>query len=83
MPVMDGFEASRQIRRLEKEQRAEMTKSGKKKLPPATIIAALTGLDSASAQKEAFGSGIDTFVVKPVKRPELLAILRRAREGWF
>lgn len=81
MPIMDGFEASRRIRRLEKEQRAEMTKLGKQNLPPATIIAALTGLDSTNAQKEAFGSGIDTFLVKPVKRPDLLAILRRAQEG--
>ena len=38
---------------------------------------ALTGLDSAGAQKEAFGSGINTFLVKPVKRPELQAILPR------
>lgn len=79
MPVMDGFEASRQIRRLEKENRAKRTESEQRKLPP-TIIAALTGLDSANAQKEAFGSGIDTFLVKPVKRPDLKAILRRMQE---
>jgi len=43
-------------------------------------IAALTGLDSADAQKEAFGSGIDTFLIKPVKRPELQALLRLMNE---
>lgn len=79
MPVMDGFEASRQIRRLEKENRAKWTESEQRRLPP-VIIAALTGLDSVNAQKEAFGSGIDTFLVKPVKRPDLKAILRRMQE---
>jgi CheY-like chemotaxis protein len=79
MPVMDGFEASRQIRRLEKENRAKRTESEQRRLPP-TIIAALTGLDSVNAQKEAFGSGIDTFLVKPVKRLDLKAILRRMQE---
>lgn len=78
MPVMNGFEASREIRRLEKEYRAKLTESEQQTLPH-TIIAALTGLHSANAQKEAFGSGIDTFLVKPVKRPELQAILRRVR----
>ncbi|KAJ5337415.1 uncharacterized protein N7506_005437 [Penicillium brevicompactum] len=77
--VMDGFEASRQIRRLEKEHRAKMTGLAQQTLAP-TVIAALTGLDNANAQKEAFGSGIDTFLVKPVKRPDLLAILRRMQE---
>ena len=77
MPVMDGLEASRQIRRLEKEYRAEMTESAQQTMPP-TVIAALTGIDSVEAQKEAFGSGVDTFLVKPVKRPALQAILRRA-----
>lgn len=79
MPVMDGFEASRQIRRLEKEHRAGMTKSTQQSSSP-TVIAALTGLDSANAQKEAFGSGIDTFLIKPVKRPELQALLQRMKD---
>ncbi|KAI2717482.1 hypothetical protein CBS147332_4362 [Penicillium roqueforti] len=76
MPVMDGLEASRQIRRLEKGYRAKMTESEQQTTPP-TVIAALTGLDSIEAQKEAFGSGVDTFLVKPVKRRDLQAILRR------
>ncbi|KAF3385190.1 Hybrid signal transduction histidine kinase B [Penicillium rolfsii] len=79
MPVMDGFEASRQIRRLEKENRAKLAESEQRRLRP-TIIAALTGLDSVNAQKEAFSSGIDTFLVKPVKRSDLKAILRRMQE---
>lgn len=65
MPVMDGFEATRQIRICEK----------KHGLEPATIIA-LTGLASEESQQEAFGSGMDLFLTKPVKLQELGAILR-------
>jgi CheY-like chemotaxis protein len=43
MPVMYGFKASRQIRRLEKEYRAKLTELEQQKLPH-TIIAALTDL---------------------------------------
>ncbi|CAI7581335.1 unnamed protein product [Penicillium manginii] len=76
MPVMNGFQASREIRRIEKEFRAQLSESAQNALPP-TIIAALTGLDSAGAQKEALGSGINTFLVKPLKRKEFQAVLRR------
>ena len=76
MPVMDGFEASRQIRRAEKEFRSSLSESERKAFPP-LIIAAFTGLDSSDAQKEALGSGINTFLIKPIKRPQLQAVLRR------
>lgn len=76
MPVMDGFEASRQIRRLEREYRDKLTESERTATPP-LIIAALTGLDSVGAQKEALGSGINTFLIKPIKRPQLKAVLQR------
>jgi CheY-like chemotaxis protein len=64
MPVMDGFEATRQIRSTEME----------KSLHRCTIFA-LTGLASADAQQEAFTSGIDLFLTKPVKLAELSQIL--------
>jgi CheY-like chemotaxis protein len=66
MPVMDGLEASRQIRELER----------LKTLPNVTIIA-LTGIASASAQQEAFASGIDLFMTKPVRLKELAEILAK------
>lgn len=65
MPVMDGFEATRRIRAFERERRA----------PKPTPIFALSGLASADAQKEAFASGIDLFLSKPVKLKELSSFL--------
>jgi len=64
MPRMDGLEATRRIRMFEREQ----------KLPPAKIIA-LTGLVSEDMQKEAFASGIDLFLTKPVKLQQLKDII--------
>lgn len=66
MPVLSGFEATRQIRQFEHQQGLE----------PATIIA-LTGLGSAEAQQEAYSSGVDLFMMKPVRLKELTAILDR------
>ncbi|CAM1503250.1 Fc.00g080260.m01.CDS01 [Cosmosporella sp. VM-42] len=65
MPVMDGFEATQRIRAYERE----------KNLPP-TIIFALSGLASNDAQQQAFSSGIDLFLSKPVTLKELGSILR-------
>lgn len=70
MPVMDGFEATRQIRTFERGQ----------DITPATIIA-LTGLGSAEAQEEAFVSGIDLFLTKPIKLDKLTKNLNDIREG--
>lgn len=39
------------------------------------MIIALTGLGSASAQQEAFTSGVDLFLTKPVRLKELTKVL--------
>ena len=64
MPVLNGFEATRRIREFEQQHNLE----------PATVIA-LTGLGSASAQQEAYSSGVDLFLTKPVRLKELTKIL--------
>lgn len=64
MPVMDGLEATRGIREFER----------KHKVTSATIIA-LTGLASSGAQQEAFASGIDMFMTKPVRLKNLAEVL--------
>jgi len=61
MPVMDGLESTRRIRAHEREHNFE---------PPATIIA-LSGVASSSIQQDAYSSGIDMFLTKPVRLREL------------
>ena len=64
MPVMDGLEATREIRSMEHDRRQK----------PAMIIA-LTGLGSATSQQEAFSSGVDLYLTKPVRFSDLRDIL--------
>jgi len=64
MPVMNGVEATKRIREIEREF----------KLEPAGIIA-LTGLGSTEAKREAEAAGVDVFMPKPVKFGELKKLL--------
>lgn len=64
MPRLDGLQATRQIRNFEQTHGHV----------PSTIIA-LSGLASASVQQEAFQSGIELFLTKPVKLKEISEIL--------
>lgn len=64
MPRMDGLEATRRIRSFEQSQGMEASK-----------VIALTGLASAEAQQEAFTSGVDQFMTKPVRLKELGEVL--------
>ncbi|KAB5515684.1 histidine kinase G7, partial [Coniochaeta sp. 2T2.1] len=64
MPVMDGLAATREIRKHERSR-------GQK---PCMIIA-LTGLGSTNTQHDAFSSGIDLFLTKPVRLNHLRSIL--------
>ena len=60
MPVMDGLECTQRIRELER----------KLSLEPIPIMA-LTGLASSETQREAFASGIDIYLTKPVRFKDL------------
>jgi signal transduction histidine kinase/CheY-like chemotaxis protein len=66
MPIMDGFEATRQIRALES-MGHDM---------PCALIIAMTGLGRGTAEDEAYASGMDLFMTKPVRMKELSALLR-------
>ncbi|KAI9811682.1 MAG: hypothetical protein M1832_000716 [Thelocarpon impressellum] len=61
MPVMDGLAATRAIRAMEQRRQTEQEWTG----TPALIVA-LTGLSSPRDEKEAFTSGVDLFMTKPV-----------------
>jgi CheY-like chemotaxis protein len=74
MPVMDGFEATRQIRKMESEpDRASTTKD--------SVIIALTGLASQDDEDAAFDAGVDLFITKPVQFPKLSILLQQYEQG--
>ncbi|KAF2868757.1 hypothetical protein BDV95DRAFT_122460 [Massariosphaeria phaeospora] len=74
MPIMNGFEATRRIRRLEAER-------NRPKGAETAVIVALTGLASARDEDDAFKAGVDMFITKPVKFGELSSLLQRCQEG--
>lgn len=71
MPVMNGFEATRQIRSFEKSK--GLAKSGSAK------IMALTGLASQEALHEVKASGFDSYLRKPVNLRTIREVLTAAR----
>lgn len=69
MPVLDGFESTRRIRRLE----AQRERNGEVIRP--SIVVALTGLASEEDQKKAFAAGVNHFVTKPLRFKDLKQML--------
>lgn len=72
MPILDGFEATRQIRTLESQFRQSLPPY---QTPPSSLIIALTGLASGRDQSEAFTSGFDLYLVKPISFREVGRLL--------
>ncbi len=66
MPVMDGYEATRQIRRMEAE-------SGGRRVP----IIALTAAAFAEDRARCMAAGMDDHLAKPVERERLIAVVQR------
>jgi PAS domain S-box-containing protein len=66
MPIMDGYEATRKIRRLERE----------KSLPHIPIVA-LTANVLLGARKSVIKAGMDDYLSKPFSRKKLVKILER------
>ncbi len=75
MPVMSGIESTQHIRRFEKDRG----------LQPVALIA-LTGAANPSTRQEAFSSGVDLFLTKPVPMKALRGMLddlKREGRGVF
>lgn len=72
MPIMNGFEATRAIREIED---ARIHNSEEDQKPTPAFIIALTGLASSRDQTEAFTSGVDLFMTKPVSFKEVGKLL--------
>lgn len=73
MPVMDGLQSTRAIREYERATHAARQ---------ATIIA-LTAFASAAVQQEAFASGVNMFLAKPIRFSELSEILAEVDENKY
>ncbi|KAL9011808.1 MAG: hypothetical protein Q9173_003379 [Seirophora scorigena] len=71
MPVMNGFEATRAIRELERCR----DPSSYVQAPKAAMIIALTGLASGRDHGEAFACGVDLYMTKPVSFKEVGRLL--------
>jgi signal transduction histidine kinase/CheY-like chemotaxis protein len=72
MPIMNGFESARRIRDLESRFRGSLSPL---QTPPTTMIIALTGLASGRDQNEAFTSGFDLYLVKPISFKSVAKLL--------
>lgn len=70
MPRLNGLEATRQIRAYERANGIA-----------ATTVVALTGLSTAQAQQEAYVSGVNSFLTKPVKLKALGELLNKGVSG--
>jgi CheY-like chemotaxis protein len=66
MPIMDGCEAARRIRRIEREQG----------LAPCPIIA-VTAHAMEESRAAALAAGCSFFMTKPVRKPELLEVIQK------
>jgi CheY-like chemotaxis protein len=81
MPIMNGFEAARKIREIELDFRDHATNP--LETPPTSLIIALTGLASGRDQSEAFTSGFDLYLVKPISFKEVGRLLDNwEKNGW-
>jgi two-component system sensor histidine kinase/response regulator len=65
MPVLDGYGATREIRRMEQ---------GKTRIP----IIALTAHAIKGADQECFAAGMDDYITKPIDRERLRRSLEQA-----
>jgi len=71
MPVMDGFEATRAVRAIERERDGCV---------PAKVVA-LTGLSSLRDEVQAVESGVDVFLTKPVSFKKISRLLEEWEIG--
>ena len=73
MPIMDGFEATRQLRRLEAEGSTGPTANPPARLP----IIALTANVMDGDRERCIDVGFDDYLAKPFRGHDLQAVLRR------
>jgi CheY-like chemotaxis protein len=78
MPVMDGFQATRETRSIEKDRNFSRLTT---ETPTAAVIVALTGLASDRDEEKAYAAGVDFFITKPVRFESLEHVLKQYEDG--
>ncbi|MEA2083206.1 MAG: response regulator [Thermodesulfobacteriota bacterium] len=79
MPVMDGFEATKAIRGMEEvfgKADIERIPAGMERLP----VIAMTAHGAKGYREKCLKAGMDDFISKPLKRKDLLGIVRKWTE---
>ncbi|MEI6148569.1 MAG: ATP-binding protein [bacterium] len=77
MPEMDGYETTRRIRHLEKQQALAHAK-GEGEAPPRPIpIVAVTAHALADARAECLAAGMNDYLAKPIRPEKLRAIIEK------
>ena len=74
MPIMDGIEATRNIRQLEMEMRESDDSTEVESIKPSFIVA-ITGNANENDRDEALNSGVDIYLTKPVSFKEVRKVL--------
>ena len=73
MPLLNGFETAKQIRKLENEN----------ELATKNYIVALTVSSFLVVREKCFGNGMDFFLSKPIKFEKMMeALVERPRGNW-
>lgn len=72
MPIMDGFEATREIRRIEKIHR---NRQGRKAEAGRTPVIAMTAHAFKGDREKTAEEGMDDYIAKPLRKKELLNIV--------
>ena len=76
MPVMDGYEATRRIREMEKLQKDAGVRQGQVP-PPHTPIIAMTAHAFDGYRERCLEKGMDDYLTKPINRSGLLAMVAK------
>lgn len=81
MPEMDGYEAARRIRALEKRRGASGNVTVAFRLLDRTPIVALTAHALEENRRKCHEAGMDDFLTKPLRRSDLLAMVSKHLSG--
>ncbi|MBF0226126.1 MAG: response regulator [Desulfobacterales bacterium] len=73
MPVMDGYGATNEIRKIELERRLEQNNKKIKKIP----IIALTAHAMKGYKEKCIDAGMDDYLSKPLKKKDLIEIVQK------